>query len=54
MGKNAKDGDHFVYKQQVDTFLYRQLARNSELFHATSIEEIEICYSVFHYAALTG
>jgi len=54
MGKKLKDGDYFVHRQQVDTFLYPHLVCNSELFHATSVEETEICYSIFHYAALTG
>jgi hypothetical protein len=54
MGKNAKDGDNFVQRRQVDAFLYPHLLRNSELFNATSTEETEIGYSVFHYAALTG
>jgi len=54
MGKNLKEGDHFVHRQQVDTFLYPHLLRNSELFHAASVEETEIFYSAFHCSALTG
>jgi hypothetical protein len=54
MRKNAKDGGYFVHRQHGDTFLYPHLLRNPELFHATSIEETEVCYSVFHYAPLTG
>jgi hypothetical protein len=48
MGKNTKDGDYFVHRQHVDTFLYPHLLRNSELFRATSVEQTEICYSVFY------
>ena len=54
MGKNAKDGDYFAHRQHVDTFLYPRLLCNSELFHVTSVEETEICYSVLHCATLTG
>jgi hypothetical protein len=54
MGKNAKDEEHFVPRQQVHTLPYPHLVRNSELLHAASLEESEICHSVFHYTALNG